>query len=55
MVIRWSALRSRSSTAWRYSNAPASTVSLLSWPRYIEGMQHFKAETFPLVQQAGLR
>jgi dimethylsulfone monooxygenase len=28
---------------------------VLSWPRYIEGMQQFKAETFPLVQQAGLR
>ena len=28
---------------------------VLTWPRYIEGMQQFKAETFPLVQQAGLR
>jgi alkanesulfonate monooxygenase SsuD/methylene tetrahydromethanopterin reductase-like flavin-dependent oxidoreductase (luciferase family) len=28
---------------------------VLSWPRYIEGMHQFKAETFPLVQQAGLR
>ena len=28
---------------------------VLTWPRYIEGMQQFKDETFPLVQQAGLR
>jgi alkanesulfonate monooxygenase SsuD/methylene tetrahydromethanopterin reductase-like flavin-dependent oxidoreductase (luciferase family) len=28
---------------------------VLSWPRYVEGMQQFQAETFPLVQQAGLR
>jgi len=28
---------------------------VLSWPRYVAGMQQFKAETFPLVQQAGLR
>ncbi|MGD0418796.1 MAG: LLM class flavin-dependent oxidoreductase [Xanthobacteraceae bacterium] len=28
---------------------------VLSWPRYIEDMRQFKAETFPLVQQAGLR
>jgi dimethylsulfone monooxygenase len=28
---------------------------VLTWPRYIEGMAQFKAETFPLVQQAGLR
>ena len=29
--------------------------TLLSWPRYIEGMRQFQAETLPLVQQAGLR
>jgi dimethylsulfone monooxygenase len=28
---------------------------VLSWPRYIDGMRQFQAETFPLVQQAGLR
>ncbi|MDR3421186.1 MAG: LLM class flavin-dependent oxidoreductase [Xanthobacteraceae bacterium] len=28
---------------------------VLSWPRYLEDMRQFKAETFPLVQQAGLR
>jgi len=28
---------------------------VLSWPRYIEGMRQFQTETFPLVQQAGLR
>lgn len=28
---------------------------VLTWPRYIDGMRQFKAETFPLVQQAGLR
>jgi alkanesulfonate monooxygenase SsuD/methylene tetrahydromethanopterin reductase-like flavin-dependent oxidoreductase (luciferase family) len=28
---------------------------VLSWPRYVEDMRQFKAETFPLVQQAGLR
>jgi FMNH2-dependent dimethyl sulfone monooxygenase len=28
---------------------------VLTWPRYIEGMQGFKAETYPLLQQAGLR
>jgi alkanesulfonate monooxygenase SsuD/methylene tetrahydromethanopterin reductase-like flavin-dependent oxidoreductase (luciferase family) len=28
---------------------------VLTWPRYIEGMQQFKDVTFPLVQQAGLR
>jgi hypothetical protein len=28
---------------------------LLSWPRYVEDMRQFKAETFLLVQQAGLR
>jgi alkanesulfonate monooxygenase SsuD/methylene tetrahydromethanopterin reductase-like flavin-dependent oxidoreductase (luciferase family) len=28
---------------------------LLSWPRYIEGMREFRAVTYPLVQQAGLR
>jgi FMNH2-dependent dimethyl sulfone monooxygenase len=29
--------------------------TLLSWPRYIEGMQEFMNVTYPLVQQAGLR
>ena len=29
--------------------------TLLSWPRYIEGMQQFEQETLPLVKQAGLR
>jgi FMNH2-dependent dimethyl sulfone monooxygenase len=29
--------------------------TLLSWPRYIEGMREFQTETFPLVKQAGLR
>ena len=28
---------------------------VLTWPRYIEGIQQFKAETLPLVKQAGLR
>jgi FMNH2-dependent dimethyl sulfone monooxygenase len=28
---------------------------VVAWPRYVEGMQQFKAETFPLVKQAGLR
>ncbi len=28
---------------------------LLSWPRYIQDMQRFHAETYPLVVQAGLR
>jgi len=28
---------------------------VLTWPRYIEGMRQFRDETFPLVQQAGLR
>ncbi len=28
---------------------------VLSWPRYIDGMRQFQVETFPLVQQAGLR
>ncbi len=28
---------------------------LLSWPRYIEGMREFRATTYPLLQQAGLR
>ena len=28
---------------------------VLSWPRYIEGMRQFQAETLPLVQQAGMR
>ena len=29
--------------------------TLLSWPRYIEGMAQFQRETYPLVVQAGLR
>ena len=29
--------------------------TLLSWPRYIEGMQEFAQVTYPLVKQAGLR
>ncbi len=29
--------------------------TLLSWPRYIEGMEEFQRVTYPLVQQAGLR
>lgn len=29
--------------------------TLLSWPRYVEGMREFKEVTYPLVQQAGLR
>ena len=29
--------------------------TLLSWPRYIEGMEEFRRETYPLVKQAGLR
>lgn len=28
---------------------------LLSWPRYIEGMREFRAQTYPLLEQAGLR
>ncbi len=28
---------------------------LLSWPRYVEGMEEFQRTTYPLVQQAGLR
>src|SRR5579863_3623417 len=28
---------------------------VLSWPRYIDDMRQFQTETFPLVQQAGLR
>ena len=28
---------------------------LLSWPKYIEGMEEFKRETYPLIAQAGLR
>ena len=28
---------------------------VLTWPRYIEGMRQFQAETLPLVKQAGLR
>jgi dimethylsulfone monooxygenase len=28
---------------------------LLSWPRYEEGMREFKAVTYPLLVQAGLR
>ncbi len=28
---------------------------LLSWPRYIEDMRRFQAETYPMVVQAGLR
>src|SRR5580704_12572488 len=28
---------------------------VLTWPRYIEDMGRFKAETYPLLQQAGLR
>lgn len=29
--------------------------TLLSWPRYLEDMRQFQAETLPLVRQAGLR
>jgi alkanesulfonate monooxygenase SsuD/methylene tetrahydromethanopterin reductase-like flavin-dependent oxidoreductase (luciferase family) len=29
--------------------------TLLSWPRYAEGMRRFQAETLPLAIQAGLR
>ena len=29
--------------------------TLLSWPRYIAGMQEFAEVTYPLVKQAGLR
>jgi len=29
--------------------------TLLSWPRYIEGIHQFEQETLPLVRQAGLR
>jgi alkanesulfonate monooxygenase SsuD/methylene tetrahydromethanopterin reductase-like flavin-dependent oxidoreductase (luciferase family) len=28
---------------------------VLTWPRYVEDMKRFQTETFPLVQQAGLR
>jgi alkanesulfonate monooxygenase SsuD/methylene tetrahydromethanopterin reductase-like flavin-dependent oxidoreductase (luciferase family) len=28
---------------------------LLSWPRYQQGIRQFQAETFPLLQQSGLR
>jgi alkanesulfonate monooxygenase SsuD/methylene tetrahydromethanopterin reductase-like flavin-dependent oxidoreductase (luciferase family) len=28
---------------------------VLTWPRYVEDMRRFQAETFPLVKQAGLR
>ena len=28
---------------------------VLTWPRYVEDMKRFQAETFPLLQQAGLR
>jgi len=28
---------------------------VLTWPRYVDDMKRFKAETFPLLQQAGLR
>ena len=28
--------------------------TLLSWPRYLEGMAQFQRETYPLVVQAGL-
>jgi dimethylsulfone monooxygenase len=28
---------------------------VLTWPRYVEGIKEFQAETFPLVKQAGLR
>jgi len=28
---------------------------VLTWPRYIEDMKRFQTETFPLIQQAGLR
>jgi hypothetical protein len=28
---------------------------VLTWPRYIEDMGRFKTETYPLLQQAGLR
>ena len=29
--------------------------TLLSWPKYIEGMEEFRDVTYPLVKQAGLR
>ena len=29
--------------------------TLLSWPRYLDGIRQFQAETLPLVLQAGLR
>ena len=29
--------------------------TLLSWPRYIDGMEEFQRVTYPLVKQAGLR
>ena len=29
--------------------------TLLSWPRYLQDMRQFQAETLPLVKQAGLR
>ena len=28
---------------------------VLTWPRYVEDMKRFRAETFPLLQRAGLR
>ena len=28
---------------------------LLSWPRYIADMRHFREQTYPLLEQAGLR
>jgi hypothetical protein len=29
--------------------------TLLSWPKYIEGMAEFQEKTYPLVVEAGLR
>jgi len=29
--------------------------ALISWPRYIEDMRWFQKNTYPLIQQAGLR
>jgi alkanesulfonate monooxygenase SsuD/methylene tetrahydromethanopterin reductase-like flavin-dependent oxidoreductase (luciferase family) len=29
--------------------------AVLSWPRYIDGMQQFKRDILPLARQAGLR
>jgi hypothetical protein len=28
---------------------------VLTWPRYVDDMKRFQVETFPLLQQAGLR